>query len=276
MTQELIDKAIFEGKEIRRTYVDNQWWFSIIDIISVLTDSDNSRNYWNWMKSKNNDSEAVQLSSITRQLKLRSPDGRNRKTDCANVEGIFRIIQSIPSKKAEPFKQWLARLGKERLEEIENPQLGVERARKIYQAKGYPQQWIDKRIQSISIRKKLTDEWGDRGAQGGLDFAVLTNEIMKGAFSMTVGDYKQHKGLQRQELRDHMTDLELIITMLGEASSTSFTQDRDSEGMPELKKDAQEGGDIAGRARRDIESRISKKVISEENFLGANKPKDLE
>ncbi len=276
MTQELLGKAIFEGKEIRRTYVDNQWWFSVVDIISVLTESENPRVYWNWMKSKNNDSEAIELSSITRQLKLRSPDGKNRKTDCANVEGIFRIIQSIPSKKAEPFKQWLARLGRERLEEIENPQLGVERARKIYQAKGYPQQWIDKRIQSISIRKKLTDEWSDRGAQGGLDFAVLTNEIMKGAFSMTVGDYKQHKGLQRQELRDHMTDLELIITMLGEASSTSFTQDRDSEGMQELKKDAQEGGDIAGRARRDIESRISKKVISEKNFLGANKPKDLE
>lgn len=276
MTQEITKKAKFDGKEIRRIYSECQWWFSIVDIIAALTESKTPRAYWNWMKYRNNELESTELSTICRQFKLPSPDGKNRKTDCANIEGIFRIIQSIPSKKAEPFKRWLARLGKERLDELENPQLGIERARKTYEQKGYTKEWIEKRLQSILIRKKLTDEWKDRGANKGLDFAILTNEIMKGAFSMSVSDYKDHKGLQNHELRDHMTDLELIITMLGEASTTSFTKDRDSQGMKELKKDAKEGGDVAGSARRDIESRMSQKVISDSNFLNMDIPSEIE
>lgn len=228
------------------------------------------------MKSKNNDSEAFELSSITRRLKLASSDGKSRKTDCSNIEGIFRIIQSIPSKKAEPFKRWLAKLGKERLEDIQNPGLSVDRGRKFYQAKGYPKEWVSKRMQSKNVRNDLTDEWKDRGAKEGLDFAILTNEIMKNTFSMTVGEYKKHKGLQRQELRDHMTSLELIITMLGEESTSSFSQDRNSEGMNELRRDAKEGRGVGGRAKKDLESRMSKKVISESNFLDLKNPKEIE
>lgn len=175
------------------------------------------------MKSKNIDSDGIQLSRISVQLKLLSPDGKMRETDCANIEGVFRIIQSIPSPKAEPFKQWLAKLGKERLEEIENPELGVQPAKSLYEQKGYSKEWIDKRLRGISVRKSLTDEWKNRGAAEGVDFAVLSNEIMKGAFGMRVDEYKNYKGLVRQELRDHMTELELIITMLGEAATTEFT-----------------------------------------------------
>ncbi len=276
MTQELLAKATFDGKEIRRIFYENEWWFSVIDIIAILTESPKPRGYWTWLKTKNKNAENSTLSSITRQLKLPSPDGKMYKTDCANVEGIFRIVQSIPSPKAEPFKKWLAKLGRERLEEIETPHLGMERARKLYQAKGYPEEWIDKRLKNVSVRKNLTKEWQDRGAQEGLDFAILTNEIMNNAFDLTVGEYKEHKGLQKQELRDHMNELELIITMLGEATTTRITKTRDSEGMEELKSDAKEGGTVAGNARKEIERKTSKRVVSKDNYLELSKKKQLE
>ena len=193
--------------------------------------------------------------------------GGLQKMNCANTEGIFRIIQSIPSPKAEPFKRWLARIGKERLEEIENPELGMQRTKELYEKKGYPKDWIEKRLRGIAVRQKLTDEWDVRGAETDKDYAILTNEIMQGAFDLKVDDYKKHKSLKRENLRDHMTDLELIITKLGEAATTRITEDRDSQGVPALKKDARDGGAVAGRTRKDIEGQTGTKVISKENFL---------
>lgn len=259
--------AVFKGKEVRRIFADGKWWFSVVDVVAVLTDSDNPRDYWYKMKIREKEEANIQLSTICRQLKLTAPDGKKRETDCADTEGIFRIIQSIPSAKAEPFKRWLARIGKERLDEIENPELGMQRTKALYEKKGYPKDWIEKRLRGIAVRQKLTDEWNDRGAQTELEYAILTNEIMQGAFDMPAEDYKKYKGLKRQNLRDHMTDLELIITMLGEAATTRITQDRDSQGIPELQKDAQDGGAVAGRTRKDIERQTGTKVVSKENYL---------
>ena len=259
--------AVFKGKHIRRVLVKGEWWFSIVDVVSVLTDSENPRDYWYKMKIRENDESGVELSTFCRQLKLESNDGKKYSTDCANTEGIFRIIQSIPSQKAEPFKRWLARIGKERLDEIENPELGMQRTKEIYEKKGYPKDWIEKRLRGIAVRQKLTDEWDVRGAGFENDYAILTNEIMQGAFELKVEDYKKHKGLKRENLRDHMTDRELIITMLGEAATTRITEDRDSQGIPALKKDARDGGAVAGRTRKDIEQQAGTKVISKGNFL---------
>ena len=268
-------KVIFKGKEVRRIFLDGKWWFSIIDVVAVLTDSGNPRDYWYKMKIREKSEAQVELSTICRQLKLTSPDEKKRETDCADIEGIFRIIQSIPSPKAEPFKRWLARIGKERLEEIENPELGMQRTKELYEKKGYPKEWIEKRLRGIAVRQKLTDEWDERGAETDLDYAILTNEIMTGAFNMDVDRYKKHKQLKNQNLRDHMTDLELIITMLGEATTTKITVDRDSTGMPSLKKDAKDGGAVAGRTRKDIESQTGVKVISKENFLPGHGRKEI-
>jgi prophage antirepressor-like protein len=267
MSTEIMKVAVFKGKQIRKVIYNNEWWFSVIDVVAVLTDSENPRDYWYKMKTREKDEAKIELSTFCRQLKLASSDGKKYATDCANTEGIFRIVQSIPSPKAEPFKLWLARVGKERLDEIENPELGMQRTKEIYEKKGYPKDWIEKRLRGIAIRQKLTDEWDGRGAQTDNDYAILTNEIMQGAFDLKVESYKKHKGLKRENLRDHMTDLELIITMLGEATTTRITSDRDSQGIPALKKDAQDGGAVAGRTRKDIEHQAGTKVISKENFL---------
>jgi DNA-damage-inducible protein D len=180
MSAEITDIAVFKGRNIRRVLVKNEWWFSVIDIVAILTDSENPRDYWYKMKIREKDEAQVELSTFCRQLKLTAPDGKQRETDCANAEGVFRIIQSIPSPKAELFKRWLARIGKERLDEIENPELGMQRTKEIYQKKGYPKDWIEKRLRGIAVRQKLTDEWDDRGAETDKDYAVLTNEIMQG------------------------------------------------------------------------------------------------
>jgi len=203
--------------------------------------------------------------------------GGIQKIQCWNTEGIFRLIQSIPSPKAEPLKRWLARVGKERIEEIENPELAMARMQELYEKKGYPKEWIDKRLRGIAVRQDLTDEWKNRGARNSLEFAILTNEIMQGAFDLKVEEYKQVKGLQRENLRDHMTDIELILTMLAEATTTKLHRDRDSQGFAPLKKDAQDGGAVAGRTRKDIESQTGKPVISGKNFkpLGAKGRKRL-
>lgn len=257
--------ALFEEKQIRKILVDGEWWFSVVDVCGALTDSLDSRKYWNKLKQRLGE-EGSEVVTICRQFKLMAPDGKKRATDCANTEGIFRIIQSIPSPKAEPFKQWLAKVGKERLQEIENPELAIERARLTYERKGYPKNWIEKRIQGIAIRQKLTDEWDERGAKSSHDYALLTNEIMRNAFGMKVDEYKDHKGLVRESLRDHMTDLELVITMLGEATTTKLHKDRDSQGVKELKEDAHDGGSVAGRARKDIERLTGSSVVSKEKF----------
>lgn len=266
MTKEITKISVFKGKHVRRVLVDNQWWFSVVDVCSILTDSPNAGAYWRKLKQRLK-GEGSEVVTFCHDLKLVAPDGKKYATDCANTEGMFRIIQSIPSPKAEPFKRWLARIGKERLDEIENPELGMQRTKELYEKKGYPKEWIEKRLRGIAVRQKLTDEWDGRGAETDIDYAILTNEIMQGAFELKVDDYKKHKGLKRENLRDHMTDLELIITMLGEAATTRITQDRDSTGMPALQKDAKDGGAVAGRTRKDIETQTGTKIVSKQNYL---------
>lgn len=273
---ELTKISIFEGKQIRRIFFEEEWWFSVIDVIAFLTDSKNSRDYWHKMKAREKNTADIELSTNCRQFKLTAPDNKKRETDCANTEGMFRIIQSIPSPKAEPFKRWLAKIGKERIDEIENPELGMDRVKSLYEKKGYDKSWIDKRMRGISVRHNLTDEWSERGVKKSIDYAILTNDIMQGAFDVKVNEYKQLKGLERENLRDHMTDLELIITMLGEATATQITQQKDSNGLEKLRSDAKIGGAVAGRTRKDIEKQTGKKVVSKENFLPNNTIKELE
>ncbi|KKP29527.1 MAG: Prophage antirepressor [candidate division TM6 bacterium GW2011_GWF2_30_66] len=264
---EITKIAIFEGAKIRRIFFENEWWFSVIDVIAFLTESNQPRNYWNMMKAREKNTSEVELYTICVRFPLIAADGKKRETDCANTEGIFRIIQSIPSPKAEPFKLWLAKIGKERIDEIENPELGMDRVKSIYEKKGHDKTWIDKRMRGIAVRHSLTDEWTERGAKKSIEYAILTNDIMQGAFDLKVQEYKQLKGLERENLRDHMTDLELIITMLGEAATTEITQQKDSKGFGKLRDDAKVGGAVAGRARKDIEKQAGKKVVTKENFL---------
>src|ERR1700688_587842 len=213
--------AVFEGRQIRKVFHEEEWWFSIIDVIEVLVGGDRPRKYWNDLKKKLSQEGYNQLSEKIGQLKMRSADGKLYATDCANTETLFRIIQSIPSPKVEPLKRWLARVGKERIDEIENPELAMGRMQELYEKKGYPKEWIDKRLRGIAVRQDLTDEWKDRGASTSMEFAILTNEIMEGAFGLKVDEYKRVKSLERENLRDHMTDLELILTMLAEATTTT-------------------------------------------------------
>ena len=272
--------ALFQKREIRRTLHNNEWWFVITDIIAALTDSADPSDYWKKMRKRDPDlGKALQGGGqFAPPLALEfATAGGLQKIQCWNIEGIFRLIQSIPSPKVEPLKRWLARVGKERIDEIENPELAMARMQELYEKKGYPKEWIDKRLRGIAVRQDLTDEWKNRGARTTLEYAILTNEIMQGAFGLKVEQYKQVKDLQRENLRDHMTDIELILTMLAEATTTKLHRDRDSQGMVPLKKDAQDGGAVAGRTRRDIETRTSNPVISSDNFkqLSARKPKKL-
>ncbi|MBU0702055.1 Bro-N domain-containing protein [bacterium] len=259
--------ALFKGKQIRKTLHENEWWFSVIDVVSVLADSSNPRDYWYKMKIRVRGEDGVELSTFCRQLKLSAPDGKMRETDCANTEGIFRIIQSIPSPKAEPFKHWLAKVGYERVQEIENPELATKRTRMLYKLKGYPDDWIEKRMRGIAIREELTDEWQNRGAKEQKDYEILTAEISKATFGVTPSEYKNLKGLKCENLRDHMDDFELIFTMLGERATTEIHRTEDSQGVPKLKSDAKAGGDIAGNARKQLEKRLSKSIVSKKNFL---------
>jgi hypothetical protein len=261
--------AIFKGKKIRKTIHNNEWWFSVVDVIAALTDSANPNDYWYKMKIRVKDEDGIELSTICRQLKLLANDGKKYATDCANTEGIFRIIQSIPSPKAEPFKRWLARVGYERVQEIEDPELATKRTRALYKAKGYSDDWIEKRMRGIAIREELTDEWQKRGAKEQKEYAILTAEISKAAFGVTPSEYKKIKKLKRENLRDHMSDLELIFSMLGERATTEITRTSDSKGFSKLRNDAQEGGKIAGNARKALEKKTGKKVVSAQNFLDA-------
>ncbi|MBU0544858.1 MAG: phage antirepressor protein [Proteobacteria bacterium] len=264
---------VFENKKIRRIWHNDEWYFSVVDVVEALTDSVNSRDYWYRMKIRVKDEDGLELSTICRQLKLESSDGKKYLTDCANTENMFRIIQSIPSPKAEPFKRWLAKVGYERVQEIENPELAQERMKALYEQKGYPKDWIDKRLRGIAIRQDLTDEWKERGIEGEKDFAILTAEISKATFGMTPQEYKEQKGLTRktQNLRDHMTDFELIFTMLGEKVTTEISQKEKPETFEKNKKVAQRGGGVAGKARKETEKELGRSVISDDNYL-ENKP----
>jgi hypothetical protein len=255
---------VFQDRKIRRLWFDNEWFYSVTDIIAVLTDSQDELAYWRKLKQRE-----PQLVTICHGLKMPAKDGKLRYTDCVNTKNAFRLIQSIPSKKAEPFKMWLAQIGKERIEEIENPELAQDRVKEYYELKGYPKDWIDKRLRGIAIRQELTDEWKSRGVENEKDFAILTNEISKATFGKTVEEYKQFKGLKKpnQNLRDHMNDWELILTMFGEKATTDITIAKDAKGFPQLKHSAKEGGDIAKNARKELEQKIGKSVISNENYL---------
>lgn len=256
---------IFQQKEIRRIWYQKKWFFSILDIIEVLADSPSPKTYWAKMKSR--DPGLNQLFPIWEQLKLKAKDGKIRETDCADQQGVLRIIQSIPSKKAEPFKLWLAKVGKERLDEIQNPELAMIRMKQLYKAKGYPEDWIEKRSRGIAIRNELTDEWQDRGIKNSMEFAILTNEIMLGTFDMKVADYKKFKDLKKENLRDHMDDMELIFTMLAEATTTKITRKKNSKGFPKLKTDAKTAGEVTGQARKIIENKVGEAVSNSKNYL---------
>jgi len=264
--------VVFGAKQIRRVWVDEQWYFSIVDIVAALTDSDNPRDYWYRMKRREQESSGIELSTLCRQLKLTAADGKSYKTEAVNTEAAFRIIQSIPSPKAEPFKRWLAQVGYERVQEIENPELAQQRMRQLFKEKGYPDDWIEKRVRGIAVRDELTGEWQKRGIAEQQDFAILTSEISKATFGVTPSGYKKLKGLKRENLRDHMTDLELIFTMLGEAATTEIARNKDAQGFTENQRAARDGGTVAGDARRQLEAKSGKKVITSKNYL-TDKPK---
>lgn len=272
----MADIKLFQEKTIRSEWIDseNKWVFAVVDVIEILTDSVKPRDYWYRLK-KRELSNGIDLSTMCRQLKLKSSDGKTYQTECADAEGLLRIIQSIPSPKAEPFKRWLAKVGYERLAEIENPELASQRAKELYQQKGYPPDWIEKRMRSIAIREELTEEWKNRGIKQQIEYSILTAEISKATFGLTPNQYKEVKGLKRENLRDHMTDLELIFSMLGEASTTEITRKADAKGFMKNKKAAQKGGKIAGDARKALEKETGNKVISQKNYLPEAKQKKL-
>jgi DNA-damage-inducible protein D len=255
--------AVFEQKPIRRVEFNGETYFSIVDIIEILTDSVSPRKYWTKLKEREN-----QLETICLQFKMKADDGKQRLTDCANTEGVFRIMMSVPSPKAEPFKRWLAQVGKQHIDETENPELLTERQAEIYKAKGYPDEWITRRLQSIEIRKSLTDEWKKRDVKEGQEYSILTAEIAKATFGVSPSEHAKIKGLERQNLRDHMTPIELIFTMLGEESTRLIAAKNNAQGFNENHEAAQEGGNIAGGARQKLEHKTGEKVVSSDNFLG--------
>ena len=259
---------VFQNKSIRRILVDEEWFFSVIDVVAVLTGSADPAAYWRKLKQRLT-AEGSQVVTICHGLKLPANDGKNYKTDCANVKGMFRIIQSIPSPKAEPFKQWLAQVGYDRVQEIENPELAQDRMKELYEQKGYSKDWIDKRLRGIAIRQNLTDEWKERGINEDRDFAILAAEISKATFGMTPSAYKAYKGLEypNQNLRDHMNDLELIFTMLGERVTTELSRQEKPDTMPKHKSVAKRGGKVAGNARKETEKELGHSIISSENYL---------
>ena len=260
---------LFGDNKIRSVW-DNEkeeWYFSVVDVIGALTDSPNPRDYWYRVKKRMSEEEKSQLSTFCRQLKLKAPDGKMRETDAADMQGIFRIIQSIPSPKAEPFKMWLAEVGKERVDEIIDPELTIDRALETYLKKGYTREWINQRLQAIQVRKELTDAWQDHGVKEGREYAILTNEISKAWSGMTVRQYKDFKNLKKENLRDNMSTLELVLNMLAEATVTELTNTTNPKGLEENKKTARRGGSIAGNTRKEIEKETGKPVINSKNAI---------
>jgi DNA-damage-inducible protein D len=258
--------VVFQGKGIRRIWHDGQWHFSIVDVIEVLTESTIPKRYWSDLKIKLKNEGFEPYEKIV-QLKLPAEDGKQRPTDCGSTKIMFRIIQSIPSPKAEPFKRWLAKVGYERVQEIEDPELAQKRMKELYRAKGYSDVWIEKRMRGIAVRDELTDEWDRRGIETDKEFSILTAEISKATFGLTPSEYIVLKGLKNQNLRDHMNDLELIFTMLGEAATTEIARTKDAQGFVENKDAARKGGTISGDARRDLEAETGKGIVSGENYL---------
>jgi len=257
--------AVFKGKGIRRTLYKNEWWFVVEDVALALIDSNDAKQYIQRMKLR--DTELAKgWVQIVHTLEV-STEGGKQRMNCANTEGIFRIIQSIPSPKAEPFKRWLAKVGYERVQEIENPELGTKRTRALFKAKGYSDEWIEKRMRGIAIREELTDEWKNRDVERPKEYEILTAEIAKAAFGVTPSAHKKIKGLERENLRDHMTDLELIFSMLGEASTTAITKADNAHGFVENRRAAVKGGSVAGKARKDLEKKTGKRIVSAENYL---------
>jgi hypothetical protein len=272
--------VIFQEQAIRRAWHENEWWFSVIDVIGVLSESSNANRYWSDLKRKlAQEAGSGQPYEKIVRLKLTAPDGKQRETDCASTEILFRIIQSIPSPKAEPFKRWLAQVGYERVKEIEDPELASARARELYEAKGYPKDWIEKRMRSIAIRGALTDEWKERGVAEGREYAILTAEIARATFGVTPGAHKKLKGLEQvktgNNLRDHMTDLELIFTMLGEAGTTEIARRKDAQGFADNRTAAKEGGAVAGNARKELEAKTGVPVMSRQNYLSPSEATQL-
>src|SRR3989338_2117199 len=268
------DKAlvVFQSKKIRRTWFNDGWWFSVVDIVGALTQTDRARKYWSDLKTKLQD-EGFEVSEKIGQLKLMAEDGKLRLTDCANTKNMFRIIQSIPSPKAEPFKMWLAQVGYDRVKEIENPELAQKRMKEIYKQKGYSDEWIEKRVRGIAIRDELTDEWKKRGVKTDKEFSILTAEISKATFGMTPAEYHKFKGLKKENLRDHMNDLELIFTMLGERVSTEITRNEDAQGYVKVESAAKRGGKVAGNARKQTEKELGRPITSKENYITKSQSK---
>jgi DNA-damage-inducible protein D len=272
--------ALFQEKSVRRVWYQDRWFFSVIDVIAILTESDRARKYWSDLKTKLVEEGYIEVSEKIGQLKMEASDGKMRVTDAADTTTLLRIIQSIPSPRADPFKRWLAEVGAQRIEEIENPEKAMERMRSLYEQKGYPAQWIDARMRGIAVRNDLTAEWKERGAKEGIEYAILTNEIAEATFGLSIAQHRGYKGLKRENIREHMTDLETILNMLGEATATKLHQDRDTQGFPNLQVDAKEAGQVAGNTRRDIEKRTGSRVVSRENYLhlkpGKKKAKQIE
>ena len=263
------DVKMFEGSQIRSVW-DNEreeWYFSVVDVIGSLTESNNPRDYWYRVKKRMSEEERSELSTFCRQLKLKSTDGKSYKTDVADMQGIFRIIQSVPSPKAEPFKMWLAEVGKERIDEIIDPELTIDRALESYARKGYSREWINQRLQAIQVRKELTDTWQDHGVKAGNEYAILTNEISKAWSGMTTREYKDFKELKKENLRDNMSTTELILNMLAETATKDIAEATNPQGLDENKQVAQDGGSIAGDARKSIEARTGKPVITSKNAI---------
>jgi hypothetical protein len=258
--------ALFHEKQVRRHWDEEKelWFFSIVDIIAILTDSPRPRKYWNALKTKL-DEEGNQLSQFLGQLKMKAPDGKMRMTDVADTETLFRLIQSIPSPKAEPFKLWLAKVGYERIEETADPELAFDRAMQTYLQKGYSKEWINQRLKTIEVRKELTDEWGERGVKEGLEFAILTDEITKAWSGESVKSYKKLKGLKKENLRDNMTNLELVLNMLAETTTTEISKKKNPKNLEQSTQIARQGGHVAGTARKEIEKTIGETIITPKN-----------
>lgn len=268
---------LFQNSSIRRQEYNGEWYYSIVDIVAILTESSNPRDYWYRLKKRMEDEEFAELSTNCRQLKMKSQDGKNYKTDCGNRECIFRIIQSIPSPKAEPFKLWFARLAEERIQEVNNPELSIDRARQTYLSKGYTEEWVNARMKGIPIRVELTEEWKRRGAESGRDFAILTDEISRATFNVTTTQHKEIKSLNENDnLRDNMSPLELVLTTLAEVTTTELHKENDSQGMTSLKDDANVGGSIASTTRENIENKIGKKVVTHQNSVDFKKQKEID
>lgn len=264
---------LFEGKQVRSAWNNEkeEWYFSVVDVVAVLTDSKNPRDYWYRVKKRMSEEEKSELSTFCRRLKLASSDGKKYETDTADMQGILRIIQSIPSPKAEPFKMWLATVGKERIDEVIDPEQAIDRALATYLKKGYSREWINQRLQSIQVRKELTDAWQDHGVKAGKEYAILTDEVSKAWSGMTTRAYKDFKGLKKENLRDNMTTLEIVLNMLAEATTTELTKTNNPQGLAENKQVAKRGGSIAGNARKEIENETGKPVVTSKNAIDFGK-----